>query len=96
MGRVLVIVVAALVGVVAGTVALFTGPKRTVQCTTAGWPDSMFGDTFGHLDGPTSTGCIVPSPLGWMIAVAIPIALVTIAYVVTRETRSSQRPSKST
>lgn len=80
--------IAAIVGAFAGSVVLLAGPTRTVDCASARWPDSMFGDMLGHVDGASSTGCVVPSAWGWAIALALPIAAITITFLVGRESSS--------
>lgn len=77
--------IAAIVGAFAGSVVLLAGPTRPVDCASVRWPDSMFGDMLGHVDGASSTGCVVPSAWGWTVALALPVAAITIAFLVSRE-----------
>jgi len=77
----------AIVGALLGVGTLFVGPKDQVACTEASWPDSMFGDMFGHVDGATYTGCYVPSGPTWTIALVILLGFVTIGAIAARAVR---------
>jgi hypothetical protein len=73
------VVLAAIFGCLLAVGIIFLGPKETVVCVDAAWPNSLFGDNFGHTDGATFTGCDVPTLATWAAAVGsilIPIALV--------------------
>lgn len=74
--------VALVSGVLLATVAIFLGPKHMVVCTDARWPNSAFGDMFGHVDGDMFTGCDVPTAATWVVAAVLllaPVALVAFA-----------------
>jgi len=84
---VVLVVGASIVGALTGAAVVFAGPKKTVVCAEASWPDSMFGDIFGHVDGPTSTGCVVPGGLTWMIALFVLFGFVAVGAVAARSLR---------
>ncbi len=58
---------------------IFLGPKTTQVCDNVGWPNSIFGDMFGAVDGSSFSGCDVPSTLAWIIAV---VALVGVTAAI--------------
>lgn len=47
------------------------GPKEDVICKEASFPDSLLGDYFGHIDGPSATFCVVPTDGAWIAATAV-------------------------
>jgi hypothetical protein len=70
-------------GVLIATVTIVAGPKHTVVCTDTGWPNSAFGDMFGHVDAESFTGCDVPTLGTWVLAVALlvaPVVLLALRY----------------
>ena len=54
---------------------IFLGPKTTQVCDNVGWPNSIFGDMFGAVDGSNFSGCNVPSTFAWIVAVAALVAV---------------------
>jgi hypothetical protein len=87
-------VAAVMLGLVAAVAVLFLGPKETIVCESAGWPNSMFGDMFGHVDGSSFTGCEVPTGGAWAfagaLAIASPAALVGESLATRRRGRSRE------
>ncbi|MEM1335598.1 MAG: hypothetical protein AAGG08_19305 [Actinomycetota bacterium] len=80
--RLLVSVWAIALGVFAGAVLLFVGPRQDVVCGEAGWPASIVQDwrSFGqHTDGATANLCSVPH--GWVVYLAVFPLLVAIVLV---------------
>jgi hypothetical protein len=71
-------------GVLCATAVIFVGPKQTIVCTEARWPNSAFGDMFGHSDGAMFTGCDVPTAAAWVVAVALLLAPVVMAVFLGR------------
>ncbi len=70
-------------GLLLALAVLFFGPKKTVVCEHTSWPNSMFGDTFGHTDGADFTGCAVPTTLTWVLVGAVAVAP-PVAFAVSR------------
>ena len=67
-GAVLASVALVTTGLLVAALLLVWGPKEEILCTEARWPNAVFGDMFGHTDGASYTGCVVPSSLSWMLA----------------------------
>ena len=77
-------------GMFLAALILLVGPKETALCEATGWPNSMFGDTFGHTDGASFTGCDVPTGASWALAGAVlvgPVAA-TAAIAIDRRERA--------
>lgn len=68
---------------------IWFGPKHTVVCTDTGWPNSAFGDQFGHYDGPDSTGCDVPAFGTWITAILVLVALALVVAITRRRSRAA-------
>jgi hypothetical protein len=66
--------IAFITGVALAAIAVLAGPKHMVVCTEARWPNSAFGDMFGHTDALTFTGCDVPTVGAWVAAIVLLVA----------------------
>ena len=84
------VVLALAAGVFLAAFILVVGPKETTLCESTGWPNSLFGDTFGHTDGASFTGCDVPTGASWALAGAALVAPVAAAVAVAVDRR--ERP----
>ena len=71
-----------LFGLLLATITILLGPKRTVVCSEARWPNTSFGDILAQVDGESFTRCDVPTVETWAVAAALLIApTVTVAFV---------------
>ncbi len=75
------------IGLLLSLAVIWFGPKHMVVCVNTGWPNSMFGDQFGHTDGIDFTGCDVPTFGAWLAAVAVLLAPTLLIVAVRRSSR---------
>ncbi len=50
-----------------------------VICTQMKWPNTMIGDSWGHVDGANFTGCMVPTSVNWWTVAVLLAAAVVLA-----------------
>ena len=84
-------VASVLAGLLLATLVVFAGWKHWINCMDASWPDTWARDMFGHADGPTSTGCYVPTAWTWLLAalgLIAPIGGWVLALRVLRKPRA--------
>lgn len=77
-------------GLVVAAAVIWFGPKYVVVCTEASWPNSMFGDQFGHYDSAISTGCDVPTLGAWMLALVVAVGLPLVVWGLERRSHSTR------
>jgi hypothetical protein len=89
------LVAAIIAGALIGTLIVMLGPKETVVCTFAEWPNSAFSGMFGEIDGANFTGCDVPTGSTWAVAgagAATPL-VATCSILLDRRRRDPARRS---
>ncbi|MFM8267383.1 MAG: hypothetical protein ACKOA2_05135 [Ilumatobacteraceae bacterium] len=67
--------IAFIIGFALAALSVLAGPKHMVVCTETRWPNSAFGDMFGHTDADTFTGCDVPTLGTWAVAITLLVGL---------------------